>query len=247
MNLLKCDLSNNAGSHLSILPNINVSYKEQLIFSKSLSAWGCEILIDFNSIKYSDNFVGDYLKSELQSDIIKYDSLLPEAIRYCIRNVERYVLSSFRYIFINMEVSSLCNPSYLSLIIHAKEKLSLNGIELVMEITERNNCKSCKRVYDGILFLIRNGVMLAADDFNYVGNDFRLREFRALTYTFLKLELPKNEAEFEKFRNMINICKKLGVHLIIERIEDIKQIDKFLFDNVWGLQGFALCKGRSFS
>lgn len=245
--LLNCNLANNAGEHLSILPNITVSYKEQLIFSNSLSALGCEILIDFNAINYSSNFLSNFVKAELQSDIIKYDSLLSEVLTYCMENVERYVLSSFRYIFINMEVSSLCNVSSLALINQVQHKLSLNGIDLVIEITERNNCKSCPRVLEGINYLVNNGIMLAADDFDYIGNDFRLRGLRSLMYTFVKLEFPQNEVDVEKFYNMIDSCKRLGINIIVERIEDVKSIEGPLFENIWGLQGFALCKGISFN
>lgn len=246
MNLLHCDLASNAGEHLSILPNLRISYKEQLIFSNSLSALGCEILIDFDSIQYASDFLSKFSNSDLKTSIIKYDSMLSGVLNYCLENIERYILSSFRYIFINMEVSSLCNVSSLSLISYVQQKLFLHGIELVVEITERNNCKSCTRVFDGINYLVSNGIILAADDFDYIGSDFRLRGLKSLMYTFVKLEFPQNKSDEDKFFNMIKFCNDLGVNVIIERIEDVLTIENPLFKNIWGLQGFAFCKGIKF-
>ncbi|MDR9765493.1 hypothetical protein RJP56_05395 [Shewanella baltica] len=247
MNLIKCNLANNAGEHLTLLPNIRPFYKEQLIFSNKLSALGCEILIDFDSVKYYTAFFSNVLMPDIQSDIIKYDSFLHDTLMYCMNNIDRYISSSFRYIFINMEVSSLCNVSSLALINQTQQMLSINGMDLVVEITERNNCGNCARTYEGIEFLVNNGILLAADDFDYIENDFRARALRSLVYTFVKLEFPQNKDDEKKFYDIINSSKKLGINIIVERIEDKKSIEEPLFEDIWGLQGFALCKGMRFN
>lgn len=120
-------------------------------------------------------------------------------------------------------------------------------MDLVVEITERNNCGNCARTYEGIEFLVNNGILLAADDFDYIENDFRARALRSLVYTFVKLEFPQNKDDEKKFYDIINSSKKLGINIIVERIEDKKTIEDPLFEDIWGLQGFALCKGMRFN
>ena len=67
---------------------------------------------------------------------------------------------------------------------------------------------------EGINYLVNNGIMLAADDFDHIRNDFRVRGLRSLIYIFVKLKFSQNEVDVEKFYNMIDSCKKLGVNII---------------------------------
>ena len=148
-------------------------------------------------------------------------------------------------IFVNIEKVSLCDVKLLKSISSSSSKLKLIGVELVVEITERDFCDSCVRIIEGLSYLKDEKVKLAKDDFEYLDyiSDKISRELE-LYYDYIKVDVPINSLELDRFKEFM---EKFGENkrIIIERVETIDQLENINLEKVWGLQGFLFCKGVS--
>lgn len=187
---------------------------------------GYEILLDFDFARRK-GLLEDYKKGILDMSVIEY-------------TLSRLVRSSMVFnpkrLFVNMERSHLCNPHLLRKAVLVSRQLFLNNVELVLEITERNPCLNCPRILKGLLFLKREGVSLAIDDYNIYDDDFRAPEVLAGLYNYIKIEMPMNELEQRSFNSFsLQLAPSCG-KVILERVElldDVKQLVR-----PFGLQGY---------
>ena len=144
-------------------------------------------------------------------------------------------------VFVNLERNLLCDTSLLQEIHLTSKRLNDRGIELVMEITERNICGICSKIQKGLHTLHRNNVSLAIDDYDYLSDDFRYEELNMKIYKYIKVNTPLNDSEYNKLSAFS--LKHKNTNIIIERIET----ESFLLLNApmkpWGMQGFLFCRG----
>lgn len=218
-----------------------LSFKYQNIFRADMSSIvhrseniiGAELLIDTNRL----------IESGVTKDELENVIFLGEADFASLKCSE--VFLGKEKLFINIEKVSLCNVKLLKSISESNIKLKLIGVDLVVEITERDFCNNCVRIIEGLTYLKSEGVKLARDDFDYTahinGRDERELE---LYYDYIKIETPINNIEVRTFNDFINMFGRKK-RIIVERVETIEQLRNINLDKVWGLQGFLFCKGVS--
>ncbi|MGL5668561.1 MAG: hypothetical protein ACRDD9_20835 [Shewanella sp.] len=146
-------------------------------------------------------------------------------------------------VFINLERSNLCDVKILNRVINLNETFKNFGVQLVVEITERNYCGKCYRIIQGLTFLKSFDIKLACDDYNFIGHNIGVNDVELLLfYDYIKLEVPVGEADIDKMNEFIEYYGS-EKKIILEKIEVNEQLTNVNLDNVWGLQGFAYCKG----
>ena len=148
-------------------------------------------------------------------------------------------------IFLNIERSCVCNRIIVNEIINFKNYLMTLGIELVLEVTERevSVCWGCCEIKAGLTELSRNKVLLAVDDYDIYNGDFRSSELPI--YNYIKIEVPKNENEYQQLDSFIqNSEGKLNI--VIERIESQEELTRVIKKDATtclsGFQGFVFGK-----
>ncbi|MEZ9548919.1 MULTISPECIES: hypothetical protein [Vibrio] len=202
----------------------NIVGREELII-------GAELLIDFNVL------LGHGAEYAEMDDIV----CMGEAAHGAIDNAPQ--ITGKEIIFINLERSNLCDVKILRRIVTLNERLNLAGVKLVVEITERNNCGRCCRIVQGLSYLKSCDIKLASDDYNFIGHKLDVYDTELLLfYDYIKLEMPVGEADINRMNEFIEYYgteKKI----VLEKIERNEQLYNVSLDNVWGLQGFAYCKG----
>lgn len=212
------------GDIFSSLTTYNIKLED--IVSCSGDVLGYEILLDFESAKKD----GDWVLKEYKKSI--YDtSAIDFTIKKIISNKMRL---NVERIFLNFERMHLCNYLLLQRMVLFSKELFLRDIELVLEITERNECNNCQQIYFGLSFLKRMGVVLAIDDLDIYGNDFRMSEVLAGMYDYIKIEMPVNEHQRSQF-NRFSIDFKIG-KIILEKVADLEEMNGLV--KPFGLQGF---------
>ncbi len=192
---------------------------------------GAELLVDFQHLKSLG------VPLEQSNELISSGEAAHSSLDYASTILGKEV------VFVNVERCNLCDMKILKRIITLSNQLLLIGIELVIEITERNFCGICVRVVEGLTYLKENKVKLAADDFDYIGykNDSKEKEL-VLYYDYIKLEMPVNEFERMVFNDFID-CYSSVKRIIVERVETTRQMKSLPVDKLWGVQGFLFCKG----
>lgn len=160
------------------------------------------------------------------------------ALDYLLNHLLTKPLMIFsKKIFINVERMNLCNKFLMRKLVAVSNLLFLNNdIELVVEITERNQCGSCNEIHKGLTFLKRNVVSLAADDFDIYNGDFRDNEIRMGLYNYIKVIMPTSPSEVSKLNSFITITKE---KIIIEMVEDYYILKSLNIKSVYGYQGYA--------
>ncbi|KIF51629.1 EAL domain-containing protein [Vibrio owensii] len=209
---------------------IDINYKLQEIVDIKGNNLGFEVLIDPRTLSRQ-------AAEEVYSTEIKY----PHMSRALVARLDRYInrySDDFKgkHLFINLERSNLCDKYLLCDIVILKKSLEELKANLVVEITERNSCKSCSEIRKGFEFLQKQKVMLAADDYD-LDSDFREKELLSGFYQFLKVE---HSTEADHYSKVIELSKKTRTKLIIERVETKAARKKIMKNDVtfWGLQGF---------
>ncbi|ASK68958.1 hypothetical protein CF168_08765 [Shewanella bicestrii] len=221
---------------------VELRFKYQNIFStkvngannltgKRESIVGVELLLDFN-------FLLERGVSHTEiNDIISLGEAAHSAIDYASQ------LTSKGVVFINLERSNLCDVKILNRVINLNKMLNTLGVQLVIEITERNYCGRCLRIIQGLTHLRSFDVKLACDDYNFIGHELGARDVELLLYyDYIKLEMPVGEADVNRMNEFIKYYGS-DKKIILEKIEENEQLNNVDLDNVWGLQGFAYCKG----
>lgn len=89
---------------------------------------------------------------------------------------------------------------------------------------------------DGLVYMKRNGILLAADDFDIYGDDFREKEVGMGLYEFIKVIMPKSTIEATIFNHF---ASEISGEIILEMVEDHHQLGKWNLAPVYGYQGFA--------
>ncbi len=204
-------------------------YKLQKIVSCKGEIIGHEVLLDFKKAKkYVPEGLVQYKKAI--NDGTALDHLLSRFL-----NQELSIFDT--KVFINVERMNLCNKILLRKInFVAKNIFRSNNVELVVEITERNPCGFCINIMDGLAYMKRNGILLAADDFDIYGDDFRGKEVGMGLYDFIKVIMPKSTIEATIFNHFVS--ERRG-EVILEMVEDHHQLGKWNLAPVYGYQGFA--------
>ncbi|MHA2708843.1 EAL domain-containing protein [Vibrio owensii] len=209
---------------------IDINYKLQEIVDIKGNNLGFEVLIDPSTLSKQ-------AAKEVYSREIKY----PHMSRALVARLDRYInrySDDFKgkHLFINLERSNLCDKYLLCDIVILKKSLEELKANLVVEITERNSCKSCSEIRKGFEFLQKQKVMLAADDYD-LDSDFREKELLSGFYQFLKVEHSNKEEHYSK---VIELSKKTRTKLIIERVETQVEQMQIIENSIqaWGLQGF---------
>ncbi|QQX79908.1 hypothetical protein JK628_20790 [Shewanella sp. KX20019] len=198
------------------------------------------------------NISGDRVASELLIDRLKLTSNLYDLERklrfgsLCANALNTASKLSFeKELFINIERRNLCDIKTLIHIRDASISLCDLGVKLVIEITERNLCGNCPRIAEGLTFLRQCAISLAVDDYDYINYDFREDEVKKNNYyEYIKITMASNENELKKMNEFIKILSETH-KIIIERIENEKEIYKIDQKYIWGMQGFAFCNGVS--
>lgn len=141
-------------------------------------------------------------------------------------------------IFVNIERASLCDVRGLNQIRELSILLRHLGGNLVVGLTNANPCKRCPRVLQGLLFLKENDILLAANDFNYLAQDFRDSELKSHLYDFVKLSMPNTDDGMDILVEFIHSELVLnGLKVIVEAVEimdHLKSLDK---SRIYGYQG----------
>lgn len=221
---------------------VELRFKYQNIFStkvnsansivdKQGSIIGAELLLDFNFL------LGRGASHSEMNDIV----CLGEAANGAIDCASHFM--SKKVVFINLERSNLCDVRILKRVITLNERLNLVGVQLVVEITERNYCGRCCRIVQGLTYLKSCDVKLACDDYNFMGYELGVNDAELLLfYDYIKLEVPVGEADINRMNEFIEYYGS-DKKIILEKIEENEQLNNVNFDKIWGLQGFAYCKG----
>lgn len=140
-------------------------------------------------------------------------------------------------LFINVERMNLCNKVLLrKLNLAAKKFLKTNQVELVLELTERNPCGYCVDIMHGLVYLKRNYILLAIDDFNIYGDDLRRKEVNIELYDFIKVVMPKSASEVIIFNQFVSSRSE---KIILEMVEDHHLLARWGLALTYGYQGFA--------
>lgn len=239
MNMNNCYILNSK-TYSNIYDNkIDLRFKFQSIFdAKSIMEYkhtnillGAEILVDF----HKSACLGS--TEEVLEKLVSLGNAAHKSLDYA----STFLNSSL--VFVNMERSNLCDVKILKRICDLSKRLSILGVELVIEITERDFCFSCTRIMEGLSYLKMEKVLLASDDFDYINNDFKEPGSELnLFYDYVKVEVPLNIENKECFDDFVNTHYQ-SKKIIIERIENINQLQSLDTNKIWGLQGFLFCKG----
>ncbi len=209
-----------------------IKYKLQKIVGVDGRILGYEVLVDSREASCNE-----------KNNIYHLDLLFPNSTRHLISHIENLGirLRAFEglFMFFNLERSNLCDKLLLCEIILLKEKLSVYGVTLVVEITERNYCKTCHEVQYGLQLLKTNNVILSADSLciDNPNQDIRYQELQNSLYKFVKVE-HKNDSKY--YRNLKQLSEKYCFNIVIKRVEnstDLAFINSSDVD-VWGCQGY---------
>ncbi len=218
-------------SDRNIASKHNLSYKIQEINNLNGESIGYEVLINAEGL------------SVKQADEIYNKSLMfPHSTQRLIRRLERYIEEnnkdlSGKSLFINLERSHLCDRFLLCDIVILSQKAAHKNVDIIIELTERNNCGECSEIKSAIEFLNRNKVLLALDDYELDEDDFRRSELDSYAYSFIKINftmLHNNQEQLEE------LLKKYNLKLIVEYIEEEENRD-WVTKNIpetWALQGY---------
>ncbi|MFM5429218.1 EAL domain-containing protein [Aeromonas veronii] len=205
-------------------------FKFERIVSPYGGEVGCEILLDFIKAR---EVIGGAVKKQYENAI---------ANGFALEVLIKKLIDSKRAmhtprLFINIERSYLCNENLLKKIAILDKRLHLNGVELVLEITERNQCGKCAHIDAGLQQLKDLGIALAADDFDIYNGDFRFNEVMSGVYDYIKIEAPTNKLDRKLFNNFIIKTLHLKKKIIIEKVEDSAVLNGLF--TPFGIQGYA--------
>ncbi|MFQ2293909.1 hypothetical protein ACK323_20650 [Aeromonas enteropelogenes] len=207
----------------------NFHYRLQKIVACDESVLGYEVLLDFSKVKRDeDQLCHPYYKAINDG----------RALDYLLNSILTKPMIFFeKKIFINVERINLCNKFLIRKLVAASNLLFLNNdVELVVEITERNQCGNCTDIVQGLNFLKRNTVSLAADDFDIYNGDFRDREVLMGLYDYIKVIMPTSSLEASTLNKFVTSRKE---DIIIEMVEDASLLKKLNIKSVYGYQGYA--------
>lgn len=205
-------------------------YRMQRIVSLQGDTIGVEVLLDFQRAQ-----------GEIGNGIIEYTRAINDgrSLDFLLNALLKKTLAySQKKIFINVERMNLCNKVLLRKIATTSRKLYVeNDTELVVEITERNPCGYCADILHGLVFLKKNKVYLAVDDFDLYHGDFRNKEVDIGLYDYIKVNIPESIEQARKLNEFVSSRKE---KIIIEMVDEHNKIRKLgISNNVFGYQGFA--------
>lgn len=213
---------------ISTLTEFN--YRLQKIVSLQGDILGFEVLLDFQRAQ-----------NEINDGLAQYTSAINDgrSLDFLLNILLTKKPNYFsKRIFINVERMNLCNKTLLRKVAAAARKLCVDyDVELVVEITERNPCGDCADILHGLVFLKRNKVSLAADDFDIYGDDFREKEVDSGIYDYIKVDMPKSISQARKLNEFICNRRERVIVEMVERHEEIFNLG--VSNRAFGYQGFA--------
>lgn len=204
-------------------------FRLQKIVAGDESVLGYEVLLDFSKVDSdAEQLSHPYYKAINDG----------RALDYLLNSILTRPLMFFsKKIFINVERMNLCNKFLMRKLVAASNTLFLkNDVELVVEITERNQCGNCNDIVQGLNFLKMNTVSLAADDFDVYNGDFRNKEVLMGLYDYVKVIMPSSFLEASMLNSFIMSRKE---SVIIEMVEDVNRLKNLNVESVYGYQGYA--------
>lgn len=204
-------------------------YRLQKIVAYDESVLGYEVLLDFSKVERNEDQLNHPYHKAINDG---------RALDFLLNIILTKPMNFFsKKLFINVERMNLCNKFLMRKMVAASNTLFLkNDVELVVEITERNQCGNCNDIVKGLNFLKRNTVSLAADDFDVYNGDFRDREVLMGFYDYIKVIMPTSSLEASMLNSFITSRKE---DVIIEMVEDTNLLKKLNIESVYGYQGYA--------
>ncbi len=228
--------------HSSITYRKDLRFKFQKIMNSRLDFFGMEILIDSENCNQLDH---EYLYKTAVLDKKFYLYQLASIIEWFLKGE---FFSSMHvkkgYVFVNLERSVFCDQEVIQMLIELSDIIRRFNFNLVVEVTERKICINCMSVTNTIEELKKRNIYIALDDFNYLGNDFRMRELLSGVYDFVKLDCPRNLEEIEALESLYS-CYLNKYNLIFEKIETISDLELLSNIHCFAYQGFLFHKGTS--
>ncbi|MFH7524951.1 hypothetical protein AB2J22_03635 [Aeromonas sp. A5] len=225
----------NTHLHDPFCSQVDYYFKCERIISPYGDEQGCEVLLDF---KKAHEIIGEYASFQYEKAIYNGSALevLIEKLIGC------YSALQMERLFVNVERSYLCNRPLLQRAVMLAKKLRLSGVELVLEITERNLCGKCPKIMSGLRYLKSFDIALAADDFDIYGNDFRLGEVLSGFYDYIKIEMPSNDVERKMFNDFVLERSSSREKIILEKVEDPTMLNGLF--TPFGVQGYGYGESR---
>ncbi|EEZ00029.1 diguanylate phosphodiesterase [Vibrio sp. RC586] len=229
-----CKLIFELAENLGNIEFSDIKYKLQNIVEPETGyTIGYEILIDGANLSETE-------KSNIYNKQIKH----PNAVRSLLNTIQLAIennkqlpkMLENKKLFINLERSNLCDYFLLSELKAFSNLLKEQSTELIIEITERNSCQSCKRLSDGLLLLNVLDIPLAADDYDIYTSDFREHEYKSGVYDYIKIRVPKTCQEKRKLAQFFDSIENEKV--IIENVETDDQYQFAKSLTPFALQGF---------
>ncbi|HFQ5334903.1 TPA: EAL domain-containing protein [Vibrio vulnificus] len=226
-----CFLFDKYLSDRHITNNGSINYKLQEIKNLNGEIIGYEVLIDAKG-----------LSIRKANEIYSKHLMFPHSTQRLVRRLERYIEGNSlvfyeKKLFINLERSHLCDKYLLCDIVILSRKSAQKNVTIVIEITERNNCKTCPEIEKGIKFLKQNKILLAIDDYELDKIDFRFKELQSNVYNFIKVDFSSLKIHLNSLENLIN---QYNLKLIVEYIET-EDDRNWICQNApktWALQGY---------
>ncbi|CAJ1807374.1 hypothetical protein PEKONANI_01454 [Aeromonas jandaei] len=220
------------------LENIDFFYRLQKIVATTdnksgFEVVGYEFLLNFAKAKMI--FGQDGL--DFYEEAILTGKAIINLVRL-IKDVYKNLRAGTR-LFINIERRDLCDVQVLTSLVELSNKLYIDrDIELVVEITERNNCSDYFKFHQALHFLAEKKVSLAVDDYDIYNGDFREKEvFEHSLYTYVKINMPHEKDEQSALKEFLrnNEGKR---RVIVERVEYDDDLKVLSLLPLFGFQGF---------
>lgn len=206
-------------------------YKYQRIFNAKNEVVGIEVLIDHS--RSNSLSMGLFIHSDpIFSSSTLY--LLERLFSSLDKDLSEYRNNGAK-VFINIERSNLCDIKIIAMAIKCHRKAKELGVVIVLEVTERNHCYSCKNIEEGLRTLRESGVNIAIDDYDIYNGDYRREEISQGYYNYIKVEAPTNINQHDKLIEFLETSK---CKVILEKIESNDCIEN-MKHLLWGMQGFA--------
>lgn len=223
-----------------------VVYLQPKVSSSDRTAVGAEALIRYQSRDGALVLPGNFLPIlEESKTISQIDFYVFELVCSKIKGWLQDGKVGFP-ISVNFSRYSLIQPLFVQQLKAICQKYSISPEYLEIEITETVRDVEGVDIKQLISSLRMEGFAVAIDDF---GTEYANLAFLSeVEFDVLKLDrsMVKNIAKNHKVRTIIeaiaSICKKTGIHLVAEGIEDEEQLEILQSCGVDTVQGFLFCK-----